>query len=279
MNSPIESGTQRPVAVSDARERGVLVTAAAGNGRAGLEAPADLAGVLAVAGADRSGALCSTSAFGPGAILAPGCDIDTASGDRPLRSSTGGTSYASAFAASVLAALRTFRPAATADEVEAWLRAGRRGSDVVIDVAASFAAAGLSGIVDRARRRMPAPATPPHPQPGTAASPASPAPAPAGADRQTPPSTALLPLPRVRVEFRGTRLRLRVLNRPRGATVTVTAERVRGFSVTRLRRLARRTGVIDFRPPRRSSRLVVRFVAASPSRAVSAREYIRIGRR
>ena len=67
--SPLLAG-----AVANARSKGVLVVAAAGNGGSGVvEVPARIPGVLAVSATNDAGALAAFSSYGPEiAVAAPG---------------------------------------------------------------------------------------------------------------------------------------------------------------------------------------------------------------
>jgi len=261
-------------AVSRARQRRVAVVAAAGNRGGGLEAPADLQGVTAAAAGGSGGALCTYAASAPTAMIGPGCGIDTADGDSPQRSDAGGSSTAAAFISAVIAALRTWRPEATSEDIDGWLRAGRAPeSPAALDAAASFQAAGLGTIVDRARARLQSAAvssesTAPGPQDRPSPAPAEPA------ALAIPKESARLPLPDVVASYRKSRISVAIANWPKGALVEVTAQRIRGFVPRRLRRVTVRRSRFSFVVSQLPSRLVVRFVAAPPSRLVSAREYL-----
>lgn len=145
---------------------GASVVAAAGNTPGPLASPADAPGVLPVAAgsADAGGGLCAYAAYAARALVGPGCGIDLAAGGVPVRTDGGGSSTAAVAASVVLALLRTLRPDATREQAEAWLWAGARpGADgrPALDGEGAARAAGLGGVVDRARARMaPAPVAP-----------------------------------------------------------------------------------------------------------------------
>jgi hypothetical protein len=136
-------------AVAIARSHGVSVVVAAGNTPGPPTDPADLAGVVAVAGEDSQGALCPSSASAAGIIVALGCGVPTSlTSGVPVESD--GTSLAAAAASAVLAGLRAYRPDLTAAQAEALLAttaAPGPGGTRRIDAAAAFAAAGLASLV------------------------------------------------------------------------------------------------------------------------------------
>jgi hypothetical protein len=142
-------------AVAQAREKGITILAAAGNDPGDLQLPASQPGVFAVGAGDASGATCPFSATTGLTFFAPGCGIDQINSVGETFCCGNGTSQASAFAAGVLVALRSYAPELTpAAAVQFLLSTTRNGH---LDVAAAFRAAGLSAIVDAGTAAIPKP--------------------------------------------------------------------------------------------------------------------------
>lgn len=271
--------------VGQARENGIAVVASAGN-RPGEAVgwPGSAPGVIPIAAGNPSGGLCSYASYSPGTLVGPGCGIDTAEGDTPVRIENGGSSSAAAFTSAIVTSLRTWRPQATPDEIEGWLRTGARTVEgrPTIDVAGAFRAAGLGGIVDRATARraqaqpqgggggQPAPPTVPRPlDPGSEVLPSG---------SSTTPKKAKLPDVRLsRSSWSRGRVVLTIRNRPMGARVEVSAQRFRNFSSKTLRRVSVKSSRVSFRVGRRPDRIVLRFV--KPGASSGAREYLYLDRR
>jgi hypothetical protein len=142
-------------AVTKAQAQGIAILAAAGNQPGPIELPASEPGIFAVgAGDTTNGAICSISATTSLTFYAPGCALDTINplADTPLCCGNG-TSQASAYAAGVLVALRSYDPALTpATATQLLLSTTTNGH---LDVAAAFRAAGLSAIVDAGNAATP----------------------------------------------------------------------------------------------------------------------------
>jgi hypothetical protein len=168
-------------AVNQAQAKGISILAAAGNDPGDLQLPANQPGVFAVGAGDASGAVCPFSATTGLTFYAPGCGIDQISTTGETFCCGNGTSQASAFAAAVLVALRSYAPALTpAAAVQFLLSTTRNGH---LDVAAAFRAAGLGDVVDA----------------GTAAIPRPPAPLPPAVTPPPPPDAAArVPRPSVK---------------------------------------------------------------------------------
>ena len=95
--------------------------AAAGNDPGDLQLPANQPGVFAVGAGDPSGAVCDFSATTGLTFYAPGCVIDQITTTGETMCCGNGTSQASAFAAGVLVALRSYAPALTPDAAVQYL--------------------------------------------------------------------------------------------------------------------------------------------------------------
>lgn len=189
-------------AIARARADEISIVSAAGNDGGPVNAPAALPGVLAVAAASRDGALCAFSSRGPEVDLAAlGCGMDVAQvpgGEVGIGQST---SLASAYAAGVLTALRSFRPDLTAVQAEAMLSTTVGGN---LDAAAAFRTAGLGQLVDAY--------VPPPPAPQPAAP-------------QCNAATAICVSPRVtRATKRGRRVTIRLASVPKGAKTLVRVD-------------------------------------------------------
>jgi Subtilase family len=141
-------------AVNLAQARGLAVFASAGNDPGPIQLPGSQPGVLAVGAGDASNAACSFSATVGLTFYAPGCGIDQIDTRGETFCCGNGTSQASAFAAGVLVALRSYRPDLTvAQAIQDLLTTTRNGH---LDAAVAFRAAGLSAIVDAGTAAIPA---------------------------------------------------------------------------------------------------------------------------
>jgi hypothetical protein len=133
--------------VSSARLVGLNVIAAAGNHRGSLDWPAAYGPVMAVGAADDAGARCGFAASGREIDLwVLGCPLDAAFFDGGA-AWTSGSSGSTAFVAGVLTQLRQLATNLTPDEAEQALTTHARAlaAGPSLDVAAGFAAAGLTG--------------------------------------------------------------------------------------------------------------------------------------
>ena len=148
-------------AVNQAEAKGITIMAAAGNDPGDLQLPANQPGVFAVGAGDPSGAVCDFSATTGLTFYAPGCIIDQISTTGETFCCGNGTSQASAFAAGVLVALRSYAPALTPDAAVQFLLSTTHNGH--LDVAAAFRAAGLGAIVDAGTAAIPQPPAPPPP--------------------------------------------------------------------------------------------------------------------
>jgi hypothetical protein len=141
-------------AVAYARQNGLVVLSAAGNDASAVNVPASIPGVVAVGATDRAGALCAFSSRGTDLDLtAPGCDMDVAmapNGDLGVGQST---SLASAYAAGIVVALRSYRPDLSVQQTEDQLHGA-------LDAGAMFRAAGLAAMPDSYVPAAPQPAAP-----------------------------------------------------------------------------------------------------------------------
>jgi hypothetical protein len=127
-------------AVAYARQNGLVVLSAAGNDAGAVNVPASIPGVVAVGATDRAGVLCAFSSRGADVDLtALGCDMDVAmvpNGDFGVGQST---SLASAYAAGIAVALRSYQPNLSVQQTEDLLHGA-------LDVGAVFRAAGLAAM-------------------------------------------------------------------------------------------------------------------------------------
>jgi hypothetical protein len=152
-------------AVNQARAKGISILAAAGNAPGSVQLPGSQPGVLPVGAGDHVNAICPFSATTGLTFYAPGCNIDQVDTRGESFCCGNGTSQASAFAAAVLVALRSYKPELTAIQaVQQLLSTTRNGH---LDVAVAFRAAGLDAIVDAGTAAIPKP--PPLPAPAAAA--------------------------------------------------------------------------------------------------------------
>ncbi len=209
-------------AVTKAQAQGIAILAAAGNQPGPIELPASEPGIFAVgAGDTTNGGICSISATTSLTFYAPGCALDTIDplADTPLCCGNG-TSQASAYAAGVLVALRSYDPALTpATATQLLLSTTTNGH---LDVAAAFRAAGLGAIVDAGNAATPKPPT-------TTTS----APPPATAPAATSPSGhPPVPAPSVKsLTWRAGVLHIALRSLPPGARLHVEIEFARGRSL------------------------------------------------
>lgn len=254
--------------VAKAHAKNVDVIAAAGNDAGAVNTPASLPGVLAVGAGDRAGGLCAFSSRGAGLdLIAPGCGLDSADPVTLARLvDAAGSSQASAFAAEVLLALRSYRSGLSWDAAEQMLRQSGEGG--VLDAAAAFRAAGLDATVAAGAAAIPA---------GPADGAAQPAPGARATPR--PSSLARFATPRVRsATCRRGRVALRLAGRPQEAVVVadlIGMRRRRPAVVSRRRFVADRLTVrLDRCPVRVAIRYLDRYGGSRSQTTVA-----RIGRR
>jgi hypothetical protein len=146
-------------AVNQAKAKGISMLAAAGNAPGPVQLPASQPGVFAVGAGDANRAGCPFTATTGLTFYAPGCGIDQINTAGETFCCGNGTSQASAFAAGVLVARRSYSPSTTpVRAVELMLSTTRNGH---LDVAAAFRAAGLGAVVDAGTAAIPTPPAPP----------------------------------------------------------------------------------------------------------------------
>ena len=191
-------------AVAQAQSKGISILAAAGNEPGPTQLPGSQPGILAVGAGNRGTVPCSFSPTTGLTFFAPGCGLDQIDTAGNAFCCGNGTSQASAFAAGVLVALRSYDPALTAARaVELLLTTTRNNGQ--LDAAAAFRADGLGAIVDAGDAATPKPPVP-QPLPG-----AAPLPPPAAGARRVPrPSVRL-------VTWRRGVLTIRLKSIPKGA--------------------------------------------------------------
>jgi Subtilase family len=152
-------------AVALAQSKGISVLAAAGNEPGPVQLPGSQPGILAVGAGNRGTIPCSFSPTTGLTFFAPGCGLDQIDTAGNAFCCGNGTSQASAFAAGVLVALRSYDPALTAARaVELLLTTTHNNGQ--LDATAAFRAAGLGAIVDAgnaATPKAPVVVTPPPP--------------------------------------------------------------------------------------------------------------------
>jgi hypothetical protein len=142
-------------AVTQAQTKGISILAAAGNDTPDIQLPGNQPGVLPVGAGDRNNAICSFSPTNGLTFFAPGCFIDQIDRNGEALCCGNGTSQASAFAAGVLVALRSYAPALSAtNAVQLLLSTTHNGH---LDAAAAFRAAGLGAVVDAGVAAIPQP--------------------------------------------------------------------------------------------------------------------------
>jgi hypothetical protein len=165
-------------AVALAQAEGIALLAAAGNEPGPIQLPASQPGFLPVGAGDTvTGGICPFSASTDLAFFAPGCTLDQIDAAGNSFCCGNGTSQASAFAAGVLVALRSYAPGLTATQATQFLVSTARTGN--LDVTAAFRAAGLGAIVDAGNAAVP------HPSPSAVAPPPVAAPAPLSRPRVT----------------------------------------------------------------------------------------------
>jgi hypothetical protein len=158
VSRPAAESTDISESVSRARQNGMVVVSPAGNDGGPVNVPAALPGVLAVAGMDPSGALCSFSSRGPQVgIAALGCEMDVATTPDGGPGVGQSTSLASAYVAGVITALRSYRPDLGVEQTESLIRDNAAPTPVgpVLNAAAAFRAAGLGSMVDAYKASTP----------------------------------------------------------------------------------------------------------------------------
>ena len=219
--------------VRRARHDGMNVVAAGGNHGGLPNLPAALDPVFSVGASNSVAALCTFSAL-PTDVTAPGCGLDGATALGGPTVGGEGTSQASVFVASILAALRSYRPDLDPKDAEALVASS---SVAGLDVAATFRSVSLDWLVTRGSASAPHPApTVREPEIGQ------------GLSEVSVARSKEMPKPIVRVRARsGGRTLLEFLNRPSGATVVVTVVRKAG-------EFRMRSSVIK----KRTSRVIVR---------------------
>ena len=199
--SPAAAGGELKRAVAAVITGGRSVVAAAGNDPELLVGtPANLPGVISVAGAGPGGVRCAHSTRAPVSLLALGCGVTVSPLGWHGKVTTGtGTSFAAPQVSAALVALRAYQPGLDARAAEQLLVANARAvrGGRMLDLAATFTAAGL--------------------------------------DTSPPSRAAAPPRPRLAVRRRGARVLIRALNRPAGARlVALRGGRVIARGGTRL---------------------------------------------
>ena len=251
--------------VESARSMGISVVAAAGNRPGPVGVPANASSVLAIAAGDAAGGRCAYAAFDWSVdVVGPACPVDSADplDGSPRFDDSGGSSTASAAAASATALVRTLRPDASMDAVEGWLRSSAaQVSDAPrLHGTRLAAAAGLDAVVERARARMVRPEAPAAAGPVAAAG--------GGPTTAASPAGSASAEFRARVRWRAGRLRIAVTGRPTESRLSITARWYRGFRLVRRARRARLSSRATLRFRRRPDRVDLRWVAPDglPSR-------------
>jgi hypothetical protein len=144
---------QAATAVTQARAAGIDVVAAAGNRSTGtVDFPANLPGVLTIAASDSAGGRCSIASYGPEVDLwTLGCGVDTLYFPTQGPGIGTGSSFSTAYAAGVLAAVRDRMPALTVDQAEQLLTstAGGGAAGPLLDATAAFRSGGQGALVDQ----------------------------------------------------------------------------------------------------------------------------------
>jgi hypothetical protein len=171
--------------VDQATRQGIGILAAAGNEPGAVQLPGSQPGVLAVGAGDTvGGGICPFSASTGLTFFAPGCTIDQIDSAGNAFCCGNGTSQASAFAAGVYVALRSYARTLTAAQASQTLVSTAHNGH--LDATAAFRAAGLDAIVEAGNAAIPK--QPP------------PAPPPAALPPAPPPAAASASLPRPRVK-------------------------------------------------------------------------------
>jgi hypothetical protein len=144
---------QAAVAVDQARTAGIDVVAAAGNRSTGtVDFPANLPGVLTIAASDSAGGRCSIASYGPEVDLwTLGCGVDTFYFPTQGQGVGTGSSFSTAYAAGVLAAVRDRMPTLTVAQAEQLLTstAGGGAAGPLLDATAAFRSGGQGALVDQ----------------------------------------------------------------------------------------------------------------------------------
>jgi hypothetical protein len=144
---------QAATAVTQARSAGIDLVAAAGNRSTGtVDFPANLPGVLTIAASDSAGGRCSIASYGPEVDLwTLGCGVDTLYFSTQGPGVGTGSSFSTAYAAGVLAAVRDRMPALTVDQAEQLLTstAGGGSAGPLLDATAAFRSGGQGALVDQ----------------------------------------------------------------------------------------------------------------------------------
>lgn len=151
-------------AVNQVRSKGISILAAAGNSPGRVQLPGSEPGIIAVGAGDEGNGICPFSATAGLTFYAPGCGLDQIDTRGEPYCCGNGSSQASAFAAGVLVAMRSYKPDLTATAAEGLLLSTARNGH--LDASAAFRAAGLGSIVDSGAAAIPrtplsAPAVPP----------------------------------------------------------------------------------------------------------------------
>lgn len=140
-------------AVALARTKGISILAAAGNAPGAIQLPGSQPGILPVGAGDPDNGVCPFSPTTGLTFYAPGCGIHQLDAQGRSICCGNGTSQASAFAAAVLVALRSYAPTLSAqDAVQLLVTTAKHGH---LDVTAVFEAAGLADIVKAGRAAIP----------------------------------------------------------------------------------------------------------------------------
>ena len=154
-----------------AAHQGIGILAAAGNEPGAVQLPGSQPGILAVGAGDTvGGGICPFSASTGLTFFAPGCTIDQIDTAGRTFCCGNGTSQASAFAAGVYVALRSYAPTLTAAQASQLLVSTALHGH--LDATAAFEAAGLGAIVAAGNAAIPKP--PPPSGPPAAAPPPAP---------------------------------------------------------------------------------------------------------
>ncbi len=242
--------------VSSARLVGLNVVAAAGNHAGSVDWPAGYPPVVAVGAVDVGGARCGFAASGREVDLwAPGCPLDAAFPDGTAAWASG-SSESTAYVAAVLTQLRQLNIGLMPDGAEQALTTHAHvvAAGPSLDVAAGFAAAGLTGQLTIGRAMAPrlqpsGEGVAPMPSPVTRAPPRETATAGTALSAAVSQQVASrvrrrLPRPSVRLEsLRHGRLSLSFKNKPVGAEALVAIyDRMKGKAFPRVARRLRVVG-------------------------------------